>query len=149
MQMTRHCGCVLLLSGMLSSSAYAGILGGGSSNVEGPDTIKAGSPVIVKLIVYVWGNGSPIKNRFTHLSLHYRLEGEDSYKSLTPEASTVPDNWKNWVKADPAHKRECEAFTFTIPPYAPSATGTIEYYVDKTFDGYVQKATLRKIKILQ
>ena len=37
--------------------------GGGGSTQIAPDTVKAGEPAVVKLIVSVWGAGGPIEGR--------------------------------------------------------------------------------------
>lgn len=119
-------------------------IGGGGHELNVPDTIKTAESTDIELIVTATGGGGPIKGRFTNISFHYRLVGENTYKILQPQPVTLPDNFKNVQ----SKSFQSEAYKFTIPPYPKGTTGEIEYYTEITFDGYPSKTDgNKKIKV--
>ncbi len=122
----------------------SGIGGGGSEEIA-PDTVQAGEPADITIIVTATGGGGKIQGRFTDLSLHYRLVGENTYKSIQPQSIVLPDNFKTVQ----SKTFQSEAYKFTIPPYPKGTTGEIEYYTEMTFDGYQSHQDgVKKIKII-
>jgi len=108
--------------------------GGGGSDQVVPDIIKAGEPAVIKLDLSVWGSGGAIKGRYTDISLHYRLVGEDSYKTLLPKLISQGE------------KRE--VYEFTLPAYPKGTDGEIEYYFELKLDGHPSRVDgMKKIKI--
>jgi len=128
-------GSLILAGGLLWGGFYwlgANAIGGGGSDQYPPETVKAGEPAVIKLVLSVWGGGGAIQGRFTDISLHYRLVGESDYKIISPEQIALPDNYKDVVSKN----NQWIGYEFTIPPYSKGTTGQIEYYIDMTLDGY-------------
>ncbi len=120
-------------------------LGGGGSHHYAPETVLAGESADVTLIVTATGGGGKIQGRFTNISLHFRLAGENAYRPLRPQPVILPDNFKTVQ----SKTFQSEAYTFTIPPYPKGTTGEIEYYTEMIFDGHLsRKDGLIKIKII-
>lgn len=141
-------GSIVVIGGLLWFGLVywigSGIGGGGSEQIA-PDTVQAGEPADVTLIVTATGGGGKIQGRFTNLSLHYRLVGENTYKSIQPQSSALPDNFKTVQ----SKTFQSEAYKFIIPPYPKGTTGEIEYYTEMTFDGYQSRQDgVKKIKII-
>lgn len=121
-----------------------GSIGGGGMQQYAPDTVEAGEPADVTLIVTATGGGGNIQGRFTNLMLHYRLVGENAYKSIQPQSITLPDNFKTVQ----SKTFQSEAYKFAIPAYPKGTVGEIEYYTEMTFDGYPSKTDgVKKIKL--
>ena len=141
-------GSVILVGGLLWFGLVYLIgngIGGGGSEQYTPDTVQAGETAEITLIVTATGGGGKIQGRFTNLSLHYRLVGENTYKTSQPQPTTLPDNFKAVQKKS----FQSEAYIFTIPPYSKVTTGEIEYYTEMTFDGYPSRQDgVKKIKIV-
>lgn len=137
----------LLLGGFYLFKWWAGgVAGGGGSEHIVPDTAKTGEPITVGLILNTWGKHTkPISERYTNISLYYRLAGKSDYKSLQSKLVDLPANYKIAI-SDTA---QYEKFEFTIPSYPKGTTGEIEYYVDMTFDGYLNHTEgIKKIKLV-
>ncbi len=133
---------VLLWLGLVNW--IASNIGGGGSELKAPDTIKTGEPTDIELIVTALGGGGPIKGRFTDISFHYKLTDERNYKTLQPQPVALPDN----LKAVQSKSFQSEAYRFTIPAYPKGTVGEIEFYTEKTFDGYLSRTDgTKKIKI--
>lgn len=121
-----------------------GNTGGGSSRLNVPDTIKTGEATDIELIVTATGGGGPIEGRFTNISFHYRLVGENTYKIVQAQPAILPDNFK----AIQSKSFQSEAYTFTVTPYPKGTIGEIEYYTKMTFDGYSSNTEgNKKIKV--
>jgi hypothetical protein len=140
-------GSIIAIGGLLwFGLAYwvGSNIGGGSQRLNVSDTIKTGEPTDIESIVTATGGGGPIKGRFTNMSFHYRLVGENSYRILQPQPIALPDNFK----AVQSKSFQSEAYKFTIPPYPIGTIGEIEYYTEMTFDGYSSKTDgIKKIKV--
>jgi len=124
-------GCLALL---LSSGCD--IAGGGGSDQIVPDSVKAGEPAVIVIVLSVWGSGGSIKGRYRDLVLSYRLTGESEFKTIQPESIPVP--YKEF------DKDKFEAYRFTLPPYPKGMKGEIEFYFEVKFDG--QKNHIKGIK---
>lgn len=141
-------GIIILLGAVFYLFRWwaGGVAGGGGSEQFPPETVKTGSPAIVKLVVNTWGGGGSIEGRFTNLSLSYKLTSESSYKIVQPKQGILPANYTN---KDLPKTLQYEAYEFTIPPYPKETTGEIEYYIEMTFDGYPSRQEgLGKIKLI-
>ena len=142
-------GIVGLLIVLLFGSLYflgKNLAGGGGSEQYAPDTVGTGEPAVVKFYVSAWGGGGPIKGRYTGISLHYKLVGENTYKAVQPQPVALPDNYQKVV----SKTNQWEAYEFLIPPYPKGTTGEIEYYIDLTFDGYPSRQDgIKKIKLTE
>lgn len=122
-----------------------GSIGGGGMQQYAPDTVEAGEPSDITIIITATGGGGNIQGRFTDLTLHYRLLGENDYKSIQPQAITLPDNFKTVQ----SKTFQSEAYKFTIPAYPKGTTGEIAYNTEMTFDGYHSRQEgVKKIKII-
>ena len=134
---------ILLLGGLYFFGRN--LVGGGGSEQYAPDVIETGKSAVVKLYVSVWGGGGPIKDRYTDISLHYKLIGENVYKAVRSQAAVLPDNYRKVA----SKTNQWEAYEFSIPPYPNDVTGEIEYYIDLTFDGYSSRHNgIKKIKLI-
>lgn len=134
-------GCLLWFG---LSYWIGGSIGGGGIQQYAPDTVQAGEPADITLIATATGGGGNIQGRFTNLILHYRLVGENAYKSIQPQSIILPDNFKTVQ----SKTFQSEAYKFTIPAYPKGTTGEIEYYTEMTFDGYPSKTDgIKKIKL--
>src|SRR6059058_2183080 len=100
----------------LSALAATGCItpGGGGMEMIYPDSIVAGAPIPVRLVVSAV-DVPRIRGRFRDLVLHYRLVGDSAFRT------TVPLRRIGISEAREAHE-------FTIPPYPPSTCGAIELY---------------------
>jgi hypothetical protein len=140
-------GSIVVIGGLLwfgLSYWIGGSIGGGGMQQYAPDTVQAGEPADITIIATATGGGGYIQGRFTDLTLHYRLVGENVYKSIPSQSIALPDNF-NTVQSKTF---QSEAYKFTIPAYPKSTTGEIEYYVEMTFDGYPSKTDgVKKIKV--
>ncbi len=140
-------GMIAVVGGLLwfgLSYWIGGNIGGGGMQQYAPDTVQAGEPADITIIATATGGGGNIQGRFTNLTLHYRLVGENAYKSIESQLIALPDNFKTVQ----SKTFQSEAYKFTIPAYPKSTTGEIEYYVEMTFDGYPSKTDgLKKIKV--
>ncbi len=140
-------GSIVVIGGLLwFGLAYwiGGSIGGGGMQQYAPDTVQAGEPADITIIATATGGGGNIQGRFTNLTLHYRLVGENAYKSIESQLIALPDNFKTVQ----SKTFQSEAYKFTIPAYPKSTTGEIEYYVEMTFDGYPSKTDgVKKIKL--
>lgn len=107
--------------------------GGGSAQVV-PDAIKAGEPAVIILELSVWGAGGAIKGRYTDISLHYRLVGEDGYQALPPKLISQGE--------------ERAVYEFKLPAYPQGTTGEIEYYFGLKLDDHPSRIDgMKKIKV--
>lgn len=114
--------------------------GGGGSDQIVPDSVKAGEPAAIVLVLSVWGSGGPIKGRYKDLLMNYRLTGEEHYKSVQPEPAAVP--YKEF------DKDKFEAYRFTIPAYPAGTKGEIEFNFDVKFDGHKNNIVgVKKIRV--
>ena len=140
-------GIIILLSGSfyLFKSWGGGFAGGGGSEYIVPDIAKTGEPITIGLILNTWGKHTKlISERYTNISLNYRLVGESSYKTLQPKLVDLPANYKAAI----SDIVQYEKYEFTIPAYPIGTKGEIEYYVDMTFDGYASHTEgIKKIKV--
>jgi hypothetical protein len=110
--------------------------GGGGSTQVAPDAIKVETPATIQLELSVWGKGGPIKGRYTEISLHYRLVGENTYTTVKPKLVF--------------QGREREIYEFTIPPYPRGASGEIEYYFDLKLDGHYSRVVgMKRIPLIE
>jgi hypothetical protein len=136
----------LLVLVFLPLAAQASLLCKGGSDQIAPDTARAGEPTVITFIVETAGSAcEPIKGRFTEISLHYRLAGQDGYAALAPTPAPLPENYRRAASG----AMQFEAYSFTVPPYADGTKGAIEYYIDAKFDGYASQAKgLKTIKIV-
>lgn len=138
-------GLLLILSFGVYIFLGKNLAGGGGSEQYAPDTIKTGKVAVIKLYVSAWGGGGPIKGRYTNLSLHYKLVGENIYNNVQPQSVALPDNYQKVV----SKTNQWEAYEFSIPPYPNGTAGEIEYYIDLTFDGYPSRQNgIKKIKLI-
>jgi len=141
-------GSIIVIGGLLWFGLVYWIgsgIGGGGSQQYAPDTVQAGESANVTLIVTATGGGGKIQGRFTNISLHYRLVGENTYKSIQPQSVVLPDNFQTVQ----SKTFQSEAYEFTIPPYPKGTVGEIEYYTEMTFDGYPSKTDgIKKIKLI-
>ena len=120
------------------------LAGGGANFQVLPDSIEAGQPGVIVIVFSVWGSGGPVKGRYKDIVFHYRLVGENTYKSISPEPTPVPSKYDN-----PETRDRFEAYKFTIPPYPPGTTGELEFYYESTFDGTRDRTEgLKRIKVL-
>ncbi len=120
--------------------------GGGGSEQFAPETVRVGSPAVINLVVNTWGGSSSIKGRYTNLSLHYKLTGENDYKTVQPKQGILPANYTN---KDLPKTLQYEAYEFAVPPYSKGTIGEIEYYIELTFDGYPSRQEgIKKIKLI-
>lgn len=134
-------GCLLWFG---LSYWIGGSIGGGGIQQYAPDTVQAGEPADITLIATATGGGGNIQGRFTNLTLHYRLVGENAYKSIQPQSIALPDNFKTVQ----SKTFQSEAYKFTIPAYPKGTVGEIEYYTEMTFDDYPSKTDgVKKIKL--
>lgn len=139
------CHVILALGLMLSLPAAAFKPGGGGSEQIPPATATAGTPTTIGFIVSVWGDEGPIQGRFTDMTLHYQLAGENTYQTVAPAAVSLPEkyhqattNYNQWL-----------AYEFVIPPYPAGTHGEITYYITLKLDGHASKqAGLKTIKLL-
>jgi len=140
-------GSIVVIGGLLwfgLSYWIGGNIGGGGMQQYAPDTVQAGEPADITIIATATGGGGDIQGRFTDLTLHYRLVGENVYKSIQSQSIALPDNFKTVQ----SKTFQSEAYKFTIPAYSKGTTGEIEYYVEMTFDGYPSKIDgIKKIKL--
>lgn len=141
-------GLIVVIGGLLwfgLSYWIGGSIGGGGMQQYAPDTVQAGEPADITIIATATGGGGNIQGRFTNLSLHYRLVGENTYKAIQPQQIDLPDNFKTVQ----SKTFQSETYKFTIPPYPKGTTGEIEYYTEMTFDGYQSHQDgVKKIKII-
>jgi hypothetical protein len=137
---------ILISTVYLISSLSGGLVGGGGSQQVVPDMARTTEPITLGLVLSTWGKHTkPIVERYTRISLSYRLVGESSYKTLLPKLVELPSNYQVAL-SDTA---QYEKYEFIIPAYPKNTTGEIEYYVDMTFDGYPnQTVGIKKIKLV-
>jgi hypothetical protein len=110
-------------------------IGAGGSNQVAPDSIRASEPAVIKLELLVWGEGGPIKGRYTDVTCHYRLSGEQTHAILVSVPSPQDDKH--------------EVYEFTIPGYPAGTTGDIEYYFEMKLDGQPSRIDgIKKIHLL-
>lgn len=110
-------GVVLLGAGFLGGLGPAGVTGHTS-----PEAIIAGRPTPLLFEFY---DGRNVAKRFTELSVHYRIEGEQTFRPVTGVQGKV---WRSGtVYIMPV--------TFILPPM--DATGSyVEYFLSDKADGY-------------
>lgn len=109
--------------------------GGGGSVQAAPDAVKAGEPAVVRLTLSVWGAGGAIKGRYTDISLHYRLAGDEGSETLRPKFVS--------------REEKREVYEFTIPAYPKGTVGEIEYYFELKLDGHHSRVNgMKKIKVV-
>jgi hypothetical protein len=131
-------GFVYLVAGNMN-------IGGGGAQQYAPDSVLSGEPASITLIVTATGGDGEIKGRFTDISLHYRLVGENTYNSIQPQLVVLPDNFQTVQ----TKTFQSEAYEFTIPSYSKGTVGEIEYYTVMTFDGYPSRADgVKKIQLV-
>ncbi len=143
--------CIVII-GLLTGGFYlfrswaGGLAGGGESEHIVPDTAKTGEPVTIGLILNTWGKHTKsISERYTNISLYYKLAGENSYKSVQPTLVDLPANYKAAI----SDMAQYEKYEFTIPAYSKGTMGEIEYYIDLTFDGYPSHTEgIKKIQLI-
>ena len=114
-------------------------VGGGGSEQYAPESVQAGEPVTIGLVVNVWGQGSVIQDRYKNVVLKYKLTDEAVYK-VVDGASAPLEKYKK-VTLDP---RQWEAYDFTLPPVSTRGAGEIIYEITLELDG--QPTTLEGIK---
>jgi len=88
-----------------------------------PASAAVGEAVKIRLDVWVWGAGGPVKGRYTELVLFYRLVGDEAFAAVMPQK----------ISEDATR----EVFDFTIPsiPASKAGAGEIEYYIELKLDG--------------
>ena len=124
---------LLLMGSMSPFTAEASLLCKGGATHSAPKTTKTGDSTVIQFVVWTAGSTcGPIKGKFTDISLHYRLVGQDNYATLLAKPIPLPENYIN-VESESLHS---EAYRFVIPPYPNGTMGEIEYYIDDKFNGY-------------
>ena len=121
---------IILAIGLLGALGCVGVLwalrpGGGGSTQVAPDSIESGGPAAIRLELSVWGAGGSIKGRYTDISMHYQLVGQEGYTILQPKLIS--------------HEEKREVYEFTIRPYPKGTSGTLEYYFELKLDGHYSR----------
>jgi hypothetical protein len=97
---------------------------GGTSGIaylQPPESAKAGEWIAIKFDVS--SRTGNVKDRFTDISLRYRLRGQSDFKVVRPTlvSSTT----------------RMESYVFMIPPYPDGTKGKVEYTLEFKLDGLV------------
>ncbi|MBZ5728266.1 MAG: hypothetical protein LAP87_25175 [Acidobacteriia bacterium] len=119
--------CVLTVSCMFTP-------GGGGSTQSGPDSVKAGEPIVINLELSVWGSGGSIDGRYKDIVLFYRCVGDSEYKTIEPRLISRHD--------------KSEVYEFTVPAVANETSREVEYYLEMKLDGHLNRIEgIKKIRI--
>ncbi len=115
--------------------------GGGGLAVSSPSEIVAGTTVEITVEASVWGGNRSVMDRYTDVHLGYRLNSEGPYTVVSNAEKKIPDGHQSKNNTDPVWWSDRLLYTFVIPPYPETASGTLEYYISATLDGQQSQST--------